>query len=115
MTLVACEQWSGSSSESKQSPPESKVHVFTIRARDFTISPISTFTTIATADYSVSAITAADVEHGLVTADVQNVPGASWGALPLVFHIGLTNYSVSMTLTYAYSTGGGCGFPSKAI
>ena len=84
--------------------------MFTIRARDFTISPISTFTTIATADYSVSAITAADVEHGLVTADAQNVPGDSWVALPLVFHIGLTNYSVSTTLTYAYSTGGGADF-----
>ena len=102
LALVACEEGPGSS----QSPPESKVHVFTIRARDFTIVPLSTFTTAATADYSVSAITAADVEHGLVTADVQTVSGGSWVALPYVFHIGLTNYSVSTTVTYAYDTGG---------
>lgn len=106
LALAACQQGPGSSSESKQSPPESKVHVFTIRARDFSISPISTFTTIATADYSVSSITADDVDHGLVTADVQVVSGAGWLALPHVVHIGLTTYSVSTTLTYSYSEGG---------
>ena len=106
LALSACQDGPGGSGGSTQQPPESRTHEFTIRANDFAITRVSTFTTLATAEYQASIITADDVKNGLVTAEVQTVSGSNvWLALPYVVHVGLASYSVSTTLTYAYGAG----------
>ena len=117
LLLAACEQGPGTPGprgeqgergpQGEAGPPgvpaEIQSYEFTIHSSDFTISRLSTFTAIATADYNVPIITGSE-EH--VSADLQIVPGSGvWTALPYVIHIGLIDYSVSTTLSYSYTAG----------
>ena len=112
LILAACQQGPGGTAKPDphdhphdHEPPTVKTHNLTIQARDFTVSSVSTFTSLASATYTVPSITAADAQRGIVQVDIQ-IPGDTvWAPLPYSLHIGLTQYSVSVTLTYSFGAG----------
>lgn len=87
--------------------PDSKTHVITLAADDFTVTPVLGATTVlAAAEYAVEAITAADLENALIKFNLQFASSNTWNEVPFSLHARVTeSRSASVQLTVVTSAG----------
>ena len=110
LTLVACQEGPGSTSDPTKSEaerPSYTTRIFSVRASDFAIQGVSgAIASIAAVEFSMPEITKEVIDKGLVQAHVESPDSRGvWTALPITVSFTVSGIDVTLSMSYGYYLG----------